>query len=100
MTLHAVLYWQSDGALGAKKAEMGDVMQQLTWISVEISPNDLKGLNLVEGYTVERPTSIVLPPNSIVYCFQGKHRLAVATEWLDPSDLWWILYLYDSTKWT
>lgn len=27
-------------------------------------------------------------------------QLAAATEWLSPDELWWILYLYDSTKLT
>ncbi|RJE24472.1 hypothetical protein PHISCL_03164 [Aspergillus sclerotialis] len=78
-------------------------LDPLTWIYAEISPNDLeriKAENSVERFAVESPTSIVLPPDSIVHCFQGQHRLAAATEWLDPSDLWWVLYLYDSTKLT
>lgn len=45
-------------------------------------------------------TDLKLPSNCTIHFFQGQHRLAAATEWLSPDELWWILYLYDSTKLT
>lgn len=71
-------------------------LDPLTWIPCEIKLSELQPL--VSGLSSGDPKEIILPDDWNLHCFQGKHRIAAAREWLAPSDTWWIFNLYDAEK--
>ncbi|KAE8148510.1 hypothetical protein BDV25DRAFT_141744 [Aspergillus avenaceus] len=78
-------------------------LDPLTWIHAEVSPDELhnlSGLNRLQALSPIHPVEIKLERDWQIRCLQGKHRVIAAKQWLDPSDLWWNVLLYDSTKLT
>ncbi|RAH87594.1 hypothetical protein BO86DRAFT_424327, partial [Aspergillus japonicus CBS 114.51] len=42
--------------------------------------------------------AIILAPNCFLDCTRGRHRIAAASSWLPPDDIWWNVTLYDNSK--
>jgi hypothetical protein len=53
---------------------------------------------LTEDLRFDDPKHITLPEGSEILCYQGRHRIAAALQWLPPSDIWWTFNLYDLDK--
>lgn len=53
---------------------------------------------LTEDSGTGNPKTITLPHGWRVSCFQGKHRIAAARQWLSPIELWWNFNVYDTEK--
>ncbi|EKV12001.1 hypothetical protein PDIG_47160 [Penicillium digitatum PHI26] len=71
-------------------------LDPLTWIPCEIKLSELQPL--VSSLSSGDPKEIILPDDWNLHCFQGKHQIAAAREWLAPSNTWWIFNLYDAER--
>lgn len=72
-------------------------LDPLTWIPCKIKFSELQPL-LSESFSSSDPREITLPDGFNLSCFQGKHRIAAARQWLAPNDIWWNFNLYDADK--
>lgn len=67
-----------------------------TWIPCEVSSSQER----IEELDQHNPIEKDLPDGVKLHCFQGKHRIGAAREWLAPNDIWWNFEVYDKDKLT
>lgn len=72
-------------------------LDPFTWIPCAMKLQDLPS-GLIEEIRPGDPKHITLPEGSKVLCYQGRHRIAAALQWLPPSDVWWTFDIYDLDK--
>lgn len=78
-------------------------LDPLTWIPARVTQAELRDIipsELPQSLKYENIHDVTLQQGWKIRCFQGKHRVTAAMEWLEDhgDERWWVLTLYDPSK--